>query len=55
MVSVEDEVSMVIEIKVWVPQDFVLFAYNVYINGVHLNTRHLYARSMPMTATRVAL
>lgn len=55
MFSVEGEVSMAREIKVWVPQDFVLFAYNVYINDVHLNTRHQYARSMPMTAKTVVL
>lgn len=55
MVSVEGEVSMAREIKAWVPLDFVLYAYNVYINDVHLNTRHLYARSMPMTAKTVVL
>jgi hypothetical protein len=55
MVSVEGEVSMAREIKAWVPQDFVLFAYNVYTNDVHLNTRHLYARSTPMTAKTVVL
>jgi len=46
---------MVREINAWVPQDFVLFAYNVYNNDVHLNTRHLYARSMPMAAKTVVL
>jgi len=55
MVSVEGEVSMLREIKASVPQDFVLFAYNVYVNDVHLNTRHLYARSLPMTAKTAVL
>jgi len=55
MFSVEGEVSMAREIKVWVSQDFVLFEYNVYINDVHLNTRHQYARSIPMTAKTAML